>query len=213
MPCEPYREMLIDHIADELAEEEKILLEQHLAECSGCTAEERQLRRAIEATTPADVGEVHPATETSLLATFREHAAPPSEHGKQDSEIGRKRAENLWQKIRRSGSFLRALRRPMPSYATVLLLFAAIAAGFWMGPSDQPGSLQRGSNEPIRPAIHQPIRDTDALEDALAVVRIPDDDSLARSSGSFRQDRSALRFATTPSDAMELVWVTLRDTL
>jgi hypothetical protein len=57
------------------------------------------------------------------------------------------------------------------------------------------------------------MHDTDALEDALAVVRIPGDDSLTRSSGGLRKDRSALRFATTPSDAIGFERVTARDTL
>lgn len=214
MPCEPYREMLIDHIADELTEEDRILLEQHLAECTDCAAEEKQLRAAIEATTPADAGEVRPETEAALMTAFRERATTPATgHGEQESASGSQRTGNLWQRIRRSGSFIRMLRHPMPSYATVLLLFAAIATGFWMGRSDRSSSLPRGAHEPILPAIHQPIRDTDALEDALAVVRIPEDDSLSRSSAGLRQDKSVVRFATTPSDAIGIERGSLRDTL
>jgi len=214
MPCEPYTEMLIDHIADELTEEQRILLEQHFAECSGCVAEEHRLRTAIEATDPGDVGEARPATEACLLAAFRERAtAAASGCGEQESARGRRRTGNLWQRITHSGFSVFSLRRSIPSYAAVPLFIAAIAAGFWAGRSDRTSSLPHGSHESVRPAIHQPNRDTDALEDALAVVRIPGDDSLARSSGDFRQIRSAVRFSTTPADAIGLERVTLRDTL
>ena len=214
MPCEPYRDMLIDHIADELTEEERILLEQHLAECTDCAAEEHRLRRTVEATTPGEIGEVRPATETHLLAAFRERAAALAPgHGKQASASGRQRTGNLWQRITRSGFALHILRRPVPSYAAVLLLIAAITTGFWMGRSNRTDSLPRGSHEPVRPAIRQLVPDTDALEDALAVVRIPGDDSLDQASGSLWGERSAVRFATTPSDAIGLERLTLRDTL
>jgi hypothetical protein len=206
--------MLVDHIADELTEEEAILLEQHLAECAGCTEEERHLRQAIEATTPKLDSEIREGIENQLLAVLRERvsAAAPGGGKENPGRVARGRV-NLAHRVSRLRSFVRMLRYPMPSYATVVLLIAAVATGFWMGRSDRSDSRAHSSEEPIRPAIRQPIQDTDALEDALAVFQIPSDDSLAGSSSGLRQGRIAMRFSTTPSDAIGMWSGSLRDTL
>ena len=161
-----------------------------------------------------DIGEVRPETETRLLAAFRERvSATAADQGRQKSTKETPGGISLAQRVSRFRSFVGMLRHPLPSYATILLLFAAITTGFWMGRSDRSESSPQGSYEPIRPAIRQPIQGTDAPEDALAVMQIPAEDSLTSSSGGLRRGPTAIRFMTTPSDAIGMIGGSLRDTL
>ncbi len=111
--CQHWQPKIIDRLADELGEDDSVLLEQHLAECPTCTQEERRLRVLFDAAAVREEWVPDPAIETRLLAMLR-------------ARDRRERRPSI-------------LRWPLPSYAALSFAAIALVAGLWLGHSIVPG--------------------------------------------------------------------------
>ncbi len=99
MSCEQWRELLVDHIAAELGEEETILLEQHLAECPECSVEELKLRRVIVAATPTEIRHENRATEDYLVDALHERLGEALHVGAVEDDPLVCRHRGLWDPV------------------------------------------------------------------------------------------------------------------
>jgi anti-sigma factor RsiW len=203
MTCEHWQERLPDHLASELADEEAIRLEQHLAECSACAQEEERLRKTIQAALPSVKDDVDPLLEARLLQELREASQPRDRHRARDHRI--------------KGSFGEMVRliftRRVPAFATVALVLIGIAGGFLLGQTGAE-NLQGQGGELLRP-----VRDGTAPQPADG----PDGFAGAVTSGTDTMDstspvlplmdRGWVRFATAPTDAISLSYMQAPDTL
>jgi len=131
MSCEAWSGRIIDRLADELGEEDAIALEQHLADCPGCAAEETAVSRVLAAAGSPMEWVPGNRMEERLL-----------------DELGRLRPIQ----VAASGTFLgRRIPRPMkgsrsvPAFAAATLAFLALAGGFWAG------SVERSFREMVDP--------------------------------------------------------------
>ena len=167
MPCHDprWKEMLVDHLADELDEENAILLEQHLAECPACTEDQRRLRELCDAAAPRLEWRPGQHLEAGLIRRLR-------------AVSGRQSGNTPW--VRQSAALLGKLaRRPLPAYAAVPLVLLALAGGLWLGNSGSPSlppqsaPLPAGSAATGRETNWVPAREDDSwftLEAEFAVT-------------------------------------------
>jgi anti-sigma factor RsiW len=133
VPCTGWTEQLIDHLAGELEETEAILVEQHLAECADCRGEAREMERILAAQASGEEWCPDPALADSLWR--RSRVVRPS----------RSQGERR--------SLFRFVLRPLPAYAALLLMVAALAAGILMG-REEPGrevATERARSTPVSP--------------------------------------------------------------
>jgi len=107
MDCSHWKEMIIDRLADELNEEDSILLEQHLAECEACRREEQMVACLFESACPTEEWPIDVRMEDALIGEMgRPRDGEPS-------------APGLW------NALVAAVRRPLPSYAVMVTLFVS----------------------------------------------------------------------------------------
>jgi hypothetical protein len=205
MSCETWRELMIDLLVDELEEDQRIQLEQHLADCPSCTAEERRLRGLLQLSFAPESYEVDPVIEARLLERVQlGRTRERSMRGRGDDQA---RAKN------RGGWTLlpRLFARPIPAYAVLLLMLGAILAGIWAGHGER---MSLEGDRATRPSP--------ALDTPDGVSRPPD--GLAGTEHGSAPGRVELRaagwmaerdvaFAIAPSDAIALARAISPDTL
>jgi len=137
MDCSHWKEMIIDRLADELNEEDSILLEQHLAECEACRREEQMVACLFESACPTEEWHIDVRMEDALIGEMgRPRDGEPS-------------APGLW------NALVAAVRRPLPSYAVMVTLFVSSLGGFWLGRTGPVAAdrLEWGSSaHPVQPA-------------------------------------------------------------
>ena len=78
LPCSRFVMLITDYLDDALPPTECARLEEHLAECDGCTVVLAQFRTTIERTgrlATDDVDAIDPGTREELLGVFRQWAA------------------------------------------------------------------------------------------------------------------------------------------
>jgi anti-sigma factor RsiW len=147
--CETWDEKIIETLAGELADDEAILLEQHLAECASCRREELALRSLAAATREGDAWRESPRLRATLVAELR-------------SVTGRsKGARALDARGVEPGPLRRlmaALERPIAAYAAILLVVAGAGAGFRLGE-------MRVRDRVIAPGRLEPARTSPARDD------------------------------------------------
>lgn len=211
MSCEKWREHLIDHLAGELGEEETILLEQHLTECTDCSEEELRLRRVMVAALPTQTWQENKATEEYLVNALHDLDGDNSEEMEFSSSSER---SGLADRIARSlgfESFSLGLKRPVPSYLALGLAIVAVAAGFWWGTSNRIDLQGNRSAQPAREIQQEESLSNDGAS-GLAERHAVGEDSSAASLKSWPSG-AGIRFATTPSDAISLARAFMSDTL
>ena len=115
MPCTEWTERLIDFVVGEADPEESIRIAQHLAECPGCGAEEESLR-------------------TLLARSEEDDWTPSAEFASILFRKGRRADDAMRLRDDRGGpSPWRWIARPLPAYAALLIVFAALAGGYSVG--------------------------------------------------------------------------------
>jgi anti-sigma factor RsiW len=184
--CDHWNNLIIDRLADELSESDAILVEQHLSECRECAAKERTLRALVDSIRTVEEYGVDPAMEERLALAFRAH------QGRGRPSDRTRRAPD---RERRSLGFLPGLLlRPIPVYATLVLIVGACLSGAW---------LERGSGPAGPEIVARPHAEGGSLAER------------GDSSGSAQRAVGARisRFVVTPSDAVCLVGVLGADTL
>ncbi len=191
MPCETWREKIIDRIAEELGEEDSISLEQHLADCPGCKAEGERLSTVVRAAIPSVPLTDHEVLEERLVASLlrsSENLDSPSRG-------------SFWNGIDRRFGLRVFLGRPIPSYAALALVLVGTLAGFWFGNRGEPefqGRRQDGS------AIRG---------ERLAWTASPEPRPIGpRSAVTLGGSREG-GFSTAPADAFDLAATIYPDTL
>jgi len=150
---------LYDLAAQELDCEEAILLEQHLAECPRCRAEQEALETIL--ITRAEAEEWTPDLEDArrLFASV----APGIGRSEDDADRAvrelspARRAQTSGTLRARLSSLAGFVRRPLPSYAAAGLLVAGILLGTWTGGSGGVALLARRlfSDRPSPPAANE----------------------------------------------------------
>ncbi|MBU1701127.1 MAG: zf-HC2 domain-containing protein [Candidatus Eisenbacteria bacterium] len=200
MACEKWRDLIIDRLADELGEEDAVLLEQHLADCADCTKEEQRLSRLLHAVLPREEWPEKSAIEDRLAAVLRQRTAAwaPAASAPAGSSALRRRISQGAQQ------FLLLFRQPMPIYAVFSLVLLAVTTGFWIGHASVPDGSAELYREPVwlspedLPPSEQgrgmpvavPTAERDGNNAGLALVHWPMD--------------SETRFSQTPTDAISL---------
>jgi hypothetical protein len=210
--CAGWQEMIIDRLADELADVDSILLEQHIQECPSCASEERSVRalyervRATGEEIPAGISqEIH----ERLLREFRALRGDPvsapwraTEGTSRAAAEVSKRRKGAAERIQRGrpgaiipGFIPGFLGRPIPVYGALALVVGACVAGAWFGRID----ARRGETP-------SPIEGVSGVSGSIA--------ERGDSSGSGRWPMSPItRFIVTPSDAIALIGALGNDTL
>lgn len=137
MCCDGWREMIIDRLADELSEEDCVLLEQHLGNCESCRREEGELSKILAFASLGRDWSPQTAMETRLCGELRR--IRPASDSKMDDAASAETMPMPWS--HRFRNRLSALvRRPLPSYAVMLTVVVGGILGFWLGRSATPGS-------------------------------------------------------------------------
>jgi len=206
MSCDLWRGLIVDRLADELAENEAVLLEQHLAECVDCAAEEHRLRHLLRSYASQEEYTTAPSIEERLLEHMR---ARTREDGSLRAEAAPRPADGdrrWWKRL--PNLFL----RPIPAYVAMVLIAGAALTGLWFGRGGEARPESGRAAEPGRSAPQAPIRGT-GPEERFARADHPSSD--LSSTGNRRESRypGPMRFVTTPSDAVSLAEVTSPDTL
>ncbi len=201
MSCRKWTDLLLDRWANELSEEEAILLEQHLADCEACRAEESRLTQGLAGVSCGT--SYHPASdlarrtwerwklENSLnrkpaeapvaAAALREGPSRRrwiAAHGS-PFELGSERTTN------RLVAALFPFTRRIPVYFTAVAAALAILLGIWMGRRSVEVSQGVRSLPAGRPERLTPLEES----------------------------RAPFAFATTPGDAITVPRGSPRDTL
>jgi hypothetical protein len=228
--CDRWQSFIIDRLADELEEDDAIMLEQHLADCAACAGEERRLRLILqcakeeraaiadgEAECMPDVTQhaAGAAMEERLVAILREQRQAAAREGiaRRDAEaagLGRppsgERAAGF-----RSRNPLRILITPVPALAALALVCIAAFGGLWFGKQHAVQTDRRISTETGRLPGEEPTPPRDS-QDRLAEAR-------RGTSGTpvvampREQRQTAVAFVSAPVDAFALSSAVERDTL
>jgi hypothetical protein len=194
--------LLIDHLADELPEKQAVLLEQHLASCKACGDEARVLQRiAVRPQEGGDPQRAVPERESRLLV---ETVIRSARERRFDRRIERRGARGFPSEgdpeAPRVLRWIVSLRRPLPSYAVLMLVLAAAWGGMLVG---------RTTQRPPMNAQPAEIRTTPASEPAAAEPTSAAPSGLAeslarRQSGGFvavASDATGIDFAI-PADSL-----------
>ena len=121
MACTEWQEMLIDHLAGELSEDDVVLLEQHLAACRACRREAAALSRMGEAARSHATRPVDPGLEARLVNELRRrHTADPLPSA----------AAHPFNLLR---TLWASVRQPLPSQAMAIIAGICLMTGFWFG--------------------------------------------------------------------------------
>jgi hypothetical protein len=207
MQCKNWDEMVIDRLAGELGEEDSILLEQHLAECPRCRQEEIRLRELLDAQRRQEDGTPGEGMLARLLDVMRGGTEREPRLEIPIPQSGRRAGSHA------SFNLAALFRRPLPSYAALLLVFMAMGGGIWIGRSAQPESTSawRPSQSPAPPAVGHPTEATDSP--SLPPATGAAGDHLADASVPGRDGSSFAGFVSARPDAMDLPMSVPRDSL
>ncbi len=145
-----WQAMIIDRLANELGEEDAVLLEQHLSDCESCMREARTLAGVMQKASGPVEWAADQALEARLLGVLERRPAVesqkepasleggghvPAPGGGRDS-AGRGRWRDLLGALTRP-----ALRPPLSAGTGIALVLIAAAVGFWTGRVRPGGSL------------------------------------------------------------------------
>jgi anti-sigma factor RsiW len=155
MSCKRWIDLLVDRSANELDEEETILLEQHLADCPMCRSEELHLGRILAPEEPQRAYRPAPDMERRIWAQWRLELG---------SDTGSRPQRPFWPML----SFTR--RVPLCWAATATIF--AILVGLWVGQRGAHPSQGAGGLPPSRPERFTPLEDS---RPPVAFATIPGD--------------------------------------
>lgn len=136
MDCLTWQERLVDFLAGELSEEKAILLEQHLAECNGCSDVEHELRELFSQAQASEEWAPAPEMEERLLSVMRRIPREGPQRvpaAASSSQVAPALVENPAAHTSFLARGLRAFLRPIPAYAAVLILLITSSGAFWVG--------------------------------------------------------------------------------
>ncbi len=135
MKCDKWQEKIIDRVADELSEQETVILEQHLAQCRYCLEKETQIKRFVNPGSEEYQAIPHPALEEKLVKQMRE-IYPAESNLNLINNAGRKTTDRdeISSDLPDLITSLKLLfRRAVPVYTLFLLVFSAAVIGFLSG--------------------------------------------------------------------------------
>jgi hypothetical protein len=192
-------EMIIDRLADELGEEDAVLLEQHIAECRACAAEERRLGRLLQASVPREEWPEDSGLENRLASALQglAAAAPVS------AAINAKRLPVPHRIVHWLRHFLKPVGRPVPAYAVLSLTLVGITAGFWIGQASIPDNMA-GLNQGPAWVVPNDLPQGDTRGGRPETQRGGAEQHFAQATLAYWPIDSVTQFAQTPRDAISL---------
>ena len=155
MSCKRWIDLLVDRSANELEEEENILLEQHLADCPACRSEELRLGRILAPDESQMAYQPAPEMERRIWAQWRLELG---------SDAGSGPRRPLW--------LLLPFTRRVPFYWAATAAVFAILVGLWVGQRGAHPSQDAGGLPPSRPERFTPLEDS---RPPVAFATIPGD--------------------------------------
>ncbi len=169
MSCDRWIDLLVDRSANELDEEQTILLEQHLADCPECRSEELRLSRILTLEERGGAYRPAPFMEQRIWARWQLEQESDARSGtrwqlEHDSDAG--------SGTRRPLRLKRPFTRQVPVYVAATVAILAVLAGLWMGQRGIHPS-QEARDLPIpRPERFTPLEDS---RPPVAFATIPGD--------------------------------------
>ncbi len=142
MSCDRWIDLLVDRSANELDEEETILLEQHLADCPECRSEE-----SAPESDPCSGGTRKRAYRPAPDMERRIWARWQLEHGS-DAGSGTRRPFRL----------MLPFTRQVPVYVAATVAILAVLAGLWMGQRGIHPSQEARASPPLPSRALHPAR-------------------------------------------------------
>ena len=88
LPCRAVVELITEYLDDALPDGDRLRLEEHLADCDGCTVVLDQFRTTVAQTgrlATDDVDRLDPGTREELLGVFRRGSADRGDGGPADA--------------------------------------------------------------------------------------------------------------------------------
>jgi anti-sigma factor RsiW len=155
MSCERWIDLLVDRSANELDEEETILLEQHLADCPACRSEAFQLGRILAPEEPRT--DYRPALDMERRIWAQRRRELGSDAGSRP---------------RRPLRLLLPFTRQIPVYWAASAAVFAVLVGLWVGQRGVHPSQGAGSFPLSRPERFTPLEDS---RPPVAFATIPGD--------------------------------------
>jgi len=214
-----WQAMIIDRLADELSEEDAVLLEQHLGECESCMREAQVLTGVLRTAAEAEEWQPNPALEARLAAALHDLQAGAGLQMATGVDPGAPTVRSAVPPAPRRG-WLASLAnlgfRPLPFYAAAALVLVAAAAGFWTG-RGQPGETATGTHR-ADAGWSQVPSDTSRMSVPPAAgepgtALLPSSPSFAAADPGARLRATSLQFVTVRSDAVDLPGLMLADSL